>query len=230
MKKVFAMMMALALALLGMTAMAEGRTLTVEGVGMVTVDADHATVSLGVRESGPDVMTAQGTVNDRMDAVIAALGEAGLARDTMATGGIGIYPNYDYSGEIERIMGYTAYNSLTFTVDDVNAVGTYIDAAFAAGANTLDYVEFSAKDTAEAGDRALTLAVQSAQKKAATLAEAAGVTLGEIVEIRDKADMGFDVANAFAASEDAGKGAATQLLPARQQVSATVYITYAIAE
>lgn len=230
MKKMVALVLMLILALAGMAAMAEGRSLTVEGIGVVTVDANRATVSLGVRENAADVLTAQGKVNEKMDAVIAALGEAGLSAEAMSTSGIGIYPNYDYSGEIEQIVSYSAYNTLTFTVDDVNAVGTYIDAAFAAGANSLDYVNFSAADTAEAGDQALALAVQSAQKKAETMAAAAGVKLGEIVEIRDNADMGFDITNAFAASEDAGKGAATQLLPARQQVGATVYITYAIAD
>ena len=230
MKRIMALMMALALALLGASALAEDGTLTVEGVGVVNVDADRATVSLSVRELGPDVMTAQGAVNSKMDAVIEALKEAGLATDAMSTGGIGIYPNYDYSDDAEKIVGYTAYNSLVFTVGDVDAVGTYIDAAFAAGANGLDYVEFSAAETGEAGDRALNLAVQSARKKAETMAAAAGVELGKIVEIRDKTEAGYAPVNAFATSEDAGKGTATQLLPAKQQVSACVYITFEISD
>ena len=230
MKKIVALMMVLAVALLGMTAMAEGRTLTVQGVGVVNVDADRATVSLGVRETSADVITAQSTVNGKMDAVIKALSEAGLPAEGMSTGGIGIYPNYDYSGEMEQIVGYTAYNNLTITVMDVDAVGGYIDAAFAAGANSLDYVEFSAADTAEAGDQALQLAVDSAVKKAETLAAAAGVKLGEITEIRDNFDGGFDINSAFAATKEAAEGEATQLMPGRQQISATVFITYEIKD
>ena len=228
MKRIFAMVLALAM-LLGIGAMAEGRTLTVQGVGVVKVSADRATVSLGVREAAPDVMTAQSTVNGKMESVIAALVEAGIASEGMATGSIGIYPNYDYSGEMEQIAGYTAYNSLVFTVTDVENVGAYIDAAFAAGANNLDYVEFSAADTAEAGDQALALAMESAKKKAATLAAAADGELGDILEIRDNQE-GWDVNNAFAArSEDTGMGSGTQVLPSQQQVSAFVYVTYEIA-
>ncbi len=228
MKKIVALLMILAVALMGIGALAEGGTLSVQGVGIVTVDADRATICLGVRESAKDVMTAQNTVNEKMNAVIAALGEAGLSSDAMGTGSIGIYPNYDYSGEVEQIVGYTANNSLVFTVADMDAVGSYIDAAFAAGANSLDYVDFSATDTDEAAERALALAVESARKKAQTLAAAAGVELGDILEIRDNAEIGYEITNAYAASEDAGRGAGTEVLPSRQQVNATVTITFAI--
>ena len=229
MKKVFATVLALAL-LLGACAMAEGHTLTVQGMGAVQVAADRATVSLGVRETGPDVMSTQATVNEKIAAVIDALTEAGVEPGALSTGSISIYSNYDYSGDVEQIVGYTAYNSLLFTVTDVDSVGSFIDAAFAAGANNLDYVEFTAADTAEAGEQALALAVQSAGRKAAVLADAAGVQLGDILEIRDNEETGYGYGNAFAVTEDAGKGAGTSVLPSQQTVSAIVTITYAIGE
>ena len=230
MKKLFVICLAVML-LLGACAVAEQATLTVQGVGVVTVDADRASVTLGVREIAPEVATAQGAVNEKMDAVVAALTAAGAEDGAIATSGIGIYPNYDYSGEIEQITSYTAYNSVVVTVKDVENVGAYIDAAFAAGANSLDYVEFSAADTAEAADQALALAVQSATQKARVLADAAGVELGAIVEMRDNPDAGYyDVNRAYAVTEDSGMGAGTQVLPTRQQVTATVSITFAIGE
>lgn len=228
MKKALAM--TLAMMALGMAATAEGRTLTVQGMGMVRVDADLVTVSMGARETAPDVVTAQSSVNAKMEAMIAALREAGIALKDMSTGCIGIYPNYDYTENQERIVNYTANNTLVFKVSDVNGVGAYIDAAFAAGANTMDFVNFSVTDTAEAGDKALELAVESAKSKAAKLAAAAGVTLGRIVEIRDSSENGYDVSNAFATVEDESKRAATQVLPSGQQVCTTVYITYEIVE
>ena len=109
MKKLIAICLVLTL-LLGACAVAEQATLTVQGVGVVTVDADRASVTLGVREIAPEVATAQGAVNAKMDAVYAALKEAGAEDSAIATSGIGIYPNYDYSGEIEQISSYTAYN------------------------------------------------------------------------------------------------------------------------
>lgn len=236
MKKALAILMALAMLLAG-SALAEAasagqRTLRVQGVGVVTVDADRATVSLGVREVAPDVKRAQGTVNERMDAVIAALREAGIEDGAISSSGIGVYANYSYddNGD-ETISSYTAYNSLNVVVNDPDNVGMYIDVAFDAGANSLDYVDFSAANTAEAGEQALQLAVESAGKKAAVLADAAGVKLGAIVEIVDNADMNYyDERNAYSITKDAGMGAGTQLMPARQQVTATVTITYALED
>ncbi|MBR1820006.1 MAG: SIMPL domain-containing protein [Clostridia bacterium] len=239
MKRTLAILLALLLAgaaalaetatLTGAVAPAE-RTLTVQGVGVVKVNADRATINLGVREVAPDVMTAQSTVNEKLDAVIVALKAAGAAESAISTDGIGIYPNYDYS-EDERIVGYTAYNSISVTLTDVENVGSYIDAAFAAGANSLDYVQFSAADTGDAADQALALAVESARRKAQVLAEAAGVELGEILELRDSADSGYDANMFYAKSEAAADmGAGTQVLASQQQVSASVYITFAIGD
>ena len=231
MKKVLAILMAAAMLLMGIGACAESGTMTVQGMGVVTVNADYATISLGVREVSGDVMSAQGLVNDEIASVIEALKSVGAGEGDLSTTGIGIYPNwsYDDNGE-ESICGYTAYNNVNVPLTDMDKVGAYIDAAFAAGANSLDYVEFSAKDTSEAADQALVLAVESAKQKAQTLADAAGVKLGGIVEITDTANVSYDYGNgdAFAMREAADKGAGTEVLPSRQQVNATVYITFAI--
>lgn len=230
MKRVIAIALAALMLLAGVAALAEN-TLTVNGVGVVHVDADTAGFSLGVRVVGSDVMTAQSQVNERVDAVIAAMKAAGVADDAISTNGIGIYPNYDYSsnGE-EQIIGYNAYNNIYVSVPDVDKVGSYIDAAFAAGANSLDYVEFTAKDTAEASDKALALAVESAKQKAKVLAEAAGVELGEILQINDGANVGYDVNAAYARAEEADAGSGTTVLAAKQSVTANVTITFAIGQ
>ncbi len=228
MKRILAIVMAALLALAGLGAMAEDGRLTVQGIGVVRVDADRANICLGVRLVAGDVATAQEAVNGTMDAVIAALKDMGLGADALSTSGIGIYPNWDYS-DVETITGYTAYNSLNVAVTDVENVGAYIDAAFAAGANSLDYVEFSATDTDEAGEKALTLAVESATEKARVLAEAAGVELGEIVNITENADSYYGGTSPYVRSETADAGKGTQVLVSAQQVTATVNVTFDIS-
>ena len=229
MKKVLAILMATLLALAGAGALAEDGALTVQGVGVVHVDADVATICLGARVTAPDVISAQASVNEKLDAVIAALNDMGIGREVMSTDSIGIYPNYDYSDVEERIMSYTAYNAIVFAVPDAENAGAYIDAAFEAGANNLNYVEFSASDTTEAGRKALALAVESARAKAEVLAEAAGVELGPVPSITEAEDGYYAGNAAFARSEDAGKGASTQVLTSAQQVSATVSVTFEIS-
>ena len=172
MKRIAAVVLA-ALMMLGATALAQG-TITVQGYGSVKVDSDQAGINLGVREVADEIMTAQTRVNEKISAIVEALKAMGVAEDAISTNGLGIYPNYNYD-EGETISGYTAYNNIYVTVSDVNNTGAYIDAAFAAGANNLDYVDFSATDTEAAAAQALTLAVSSAKDKAQVIADAAGV-------------------------------------------------------
>lgn len=214
----------LAIALLCSAAFAEGASLTVQGAGVVFVDADRATISLGVRETGTQLADVQSLVNEKMDSVIAALKDKGVSMEDISTNTIGIYPNYDYSTDVELIVGYTAYNSLYVTISDVENAGAYIDAAFTAGANNLDNVTFFASDTTEAGRQALTLAVENAREKAEVLAAAAGMRLGNILEIREGTADEYSMPVMYARAEDAGAG--TQVIASQQRVNAAVNVTF----
>lgn len=226
--KIAAACLTLILVLSGMSAFAQS-TLTVQGIGSVRVDADRAGISLGVREISGDVMSAQSLVNGKIADIVATLKEMGVEADEISTSGIGIYPNYNYNDEgMETIAGYTAYDNIYLTVFDVDNTGAYIDAAFAAGANSLDYVEFSATETEEASEQALRLAVTGAQQKAQILADAAGMRLGQIIEIRDGDGMGADGNSAFVQTASAEKGSGTEVMAAKQTVSAAVTITFAL--
>ena len=228
--KLFAILVAMAMLLAAPAALAQS-TITVQGVGSVMVKSDRAGICLGVRETDKELMAAQNRVNEKIAAIIEALKAMDVAEEAISTNGIGIYPNYNYD-ENDSISGYTASNTLYVTVADVANTGAYIDAAFAAGANSLDYVEFSAVETEEAAARALQLAVDSAKAKAQVLADAAGLKLGEILEIRDNADSGFVrgdfYAKTSAAEGDAGAG--TGVLAGMQNVTATVNITFALED
>lgn len=233
-KKMICCMLVLALAM--GCALAEGAMLTVQGAGSVTLRADTATIMLGVRKYATDVKEAQQAVNRSMDAVIEALAGAGVAREDMYTSSISIYPEYNYDAanddENARIKGYTASNSLTIVTEDIESVGAYIDAAFDAGANTLDDVGFRAADTVEASHQALRLAIESAQAKAQVMAEAAGMELGELVSVQEGDSNTYGAAVPYARNGMATEAASdkTQVFAAKQEVTATVTLQYALRE
>lgn len=226
MKKLLAIFLVLMLA--GFGALAEGATLTVQGAGLVDVDANRATISVGVREVAVEVAAAQAAVNEKIETVINALADAGVDRSQISTNYINIYPNYDYSGPVEEIVSYSASNILLVTVDDPENIGKVIDAAFDAGANTLDYVEFAAADTADASRQALELAVANAMDKGQLLAGAAGKRLGGIVEIKEGAASEYDLPVMYAKTEDAGAG--TQVIASKQKVAASVTVVFELLD
>ena len=173
MKKMIALVATLVMVLTCTLAVAETK-IVVNGTGEVRVSADTAVISLGVNARDKDVLKAQQKVNETIAAIRAALIEKGVKEENINTDFINIYPLYDYSSDQEQLAAYNASSTLAIKVTDMESVGTLIDVAFAAGANTLNGISFSASDTEEAETEAMKKAVADAKNKAEILAEASG--------------------------------------------------------
>lgn len=200
MKKMFAILLCLAILALGTgAALADGTKLSVTGSGTVLVESDLAIVTVGVQETSKDVLEAQSTVNEKIAAIKQALLDAGVEESSINTDSINIYANYDYSDNTEVIVGYTARNSLSVRTTDMDNVGSLIDAAFAAGANTLDNVQFTVQDDTQAREQALTMAVEDARRKADVLASAAGLQVASIERISEGGVSVYDSMRNYAA-------------------------------
>ena len=217
MKKMFAMLLCLAILALGTgAALADGTKLSVTGSGTVLVESDLAIVTVGVQETSKDVLEAQSTVNEKIAAIKQALLDAGVEESEINTDSINIYANYDYSDNTEVIVGYTARNSLSVRTTDMDNVGSLIDAAFAAGANTLDNVQFTVQDDTQAREQALTMAVEDARRKADVLASAAGLQVASIESISEGGVSVYDSMRNYAAdtvmaaNESGGAGTLVQ--------------------
>lgn len=227
MKKVLAMVLCVLLAMGAMgAALADEETkLTVSGNGTVLIESDLAVISMGVREVAKDVLEAQASVNGKIASIREALLDAGVKEDQINTDAISIYANYDYSGSTEMVIGYTAYNSLSVRTTDIENVGKLIDAAFAAGANTLDNVQFTVQDDSKAQEQALTMAVEDARRKADVLAAAVGKSVASIQSLAETSVYTYDSMRNFGTAEMAmsdSAGAGTMVQAALIEVNANV--------
>jgi len=203
--------------------------ITVNGNGEALVSADVAVISLGVSARDRDVLKAQAKVNEAIAAIRTALTEAGVEKQDINTDYINIYAMYDYREGQEELTAYNASSTLAIKVTDMDAVGKLIDLAFSAGANTLNGISFSATDTSGAKEEALRAAVEDAQTKAAILAEASGMTLLGIDEIRESNTYTYDSGagnfnRALSAKEDAAAGTVVQA--AKIAVTASIVVTF----
>lgn len=232
MKKLIALFIALVMILVCAAAMAETK-ITVNGTGEVRVSADTAVISLGVNARDKDVLKAQQKVNETIAAIRAALIEQGVKEENINTDFINIYPLYEYSNDQEQLAAYNASSTLAIKVTDMESVGTLIDVSFAAGANTLNGISFSASDTEEAETEAMKKAVADAKKKAEILAEASGLKITGIEIISEGGVYSYqnNVGNVYSRTtgmdvveeaEDAG----TVVQSAKLIVNATVSITF----
>ena len=230
MKKWIALLITLMMVLTGSVAPAETR-ISVSGTGETTVSADTAVISLGVNARNKDVLKAQQAVNETIAAIRKALIEQGIREENINTELINIYALYDYSGDQEQLAAYSASSTLAIKVTDMQSVGALIDTAFAAGANTLNGVSFSASDTDEAKAEAIKKAVENAKRKAEILAEAGGLKITGISTISENGVRSYEnsVGNVDAKGMDmmaSEEAPGTVVQSARLVVSADVSITF----
>ena len=223
----------LAMMLLCGAALAEESILTVQGTGVVSLDPDMATITLGVRETSKDVSQAQASVNQKLADVIEKLHGMGIVDEDIHTSTISIYEDYGYGSTGEE-MRYAAQNTISVTIRDIENAGQYIDAVFEAGANTFSDIRFGASDTEDAKKRALELSVENARLKAEVLAAAAGM---RITGIRSIAEQGVGYGgimttnryDAVMEKAEAESDVGTAVFSEQIQVSATVTIEYTMA-
>jgi uncharacterized protein YggE len=165
----------------------------VTGQGTVDVAPDMAVLALTVTREAESARAALDANSVAMQDVLSAMQAAGIDARDLQTSGFSIQPRYIYpppkpSGEREapRIAGYTVRNSLTVRVRDISAVGVILDKSVTLGVNEGGNIRFTNEDPSAAITQARVKAVKDAIAKAKTLAEAAGVKTGKLLEISER--------------------------------------------
>ena len=189
MKRLIAVCMIGLLLMLSVPALAETepRLIHVSGSAAISLAADTATLQIGVNTKKNTVMDAQKENAALMNAVLDALHGCGIEDQDIVTSQFNVYSQYDYStssfGQEVRTLYYEVQNTVSVTIHDLNMIGAALDAAMEAGANTSYGITFSSSQQNEAYQKALTRAVEDAMQKAAVIAAAAKVELGDLVSI-----------------------------------------------
>ena len=169
-------------------------TLLVEGEGAGEVKPDRATISIGVVSEATDAKEAQRQNAEKAANIQKALLGAGIEANDMQTSGYAFYPVYrdETVGNSRQssISGYRADNTVTVVVRDVKNVGAIIDTALASGANTINSLNFGAKDQSAVRKQAMEAAVRDARDKANVLAAALG---RRIVGIKSVSESSSDL-------------------------------------
>jgi uncharacterized protein len=195
--------------------------ITVTGTGTVQTVPDQAEFTLGVQSEGPTARDALATNSERMRHVLAALFSAGVAKKDVQTQDVSLSQTFSSDG---RPNGYSAHNSVSVTIRVLAKAGAILDAASNAGANDVYGPTLSRSDEDGQQAKALRAAIDNARAKARVLADAAGVQLGTVTAITENGSEPEPYYPVALAQRDAG----APIEPGRQQVQATVRVTFAI--
>ena len=226
-------------------------TITVTATAEVKVVPDMARIQVGVTTQGATAEEAEAANAELMDAVLAALAEQGVAEESIQTAWTNLSPQYGMAEDVEvgvdsamatgvawpgmgnDIVGYEMTTELSVSDLTVEQVGAVIQAVVNAGANQVDGVSYYASTYDEAYSEALAQAVENARPKGEVIASAAGVSLGNVVQVTEGyqnrafayAEVSYDEA-----AVDAGGGMAKAIAvaPGTVTIEASVTVTYAI--
>jgi hypothetical protein len=211
-------------------ATAPEHTISVSGIGRVITTPDVADVQVGVSFTRVKVRDAQAAAATAMQAVIAALKKTGIADKDIQTTSLSLQPVYDYSsnGTPPRLTGYQIVNGVQATVRKLDTISDVIDGALAAGATTLDGINFRVSDPAAAEAQARDAAMKDARAKADALAKAAGVSINGVSSISEQSGSVPVPQPQFAAGGAKDAAASTPIQVGTNEVDVSVSVVYLI--
>jgi uncharacterized protein len=197
-------------------------TVTTLGHGTVTTVPDVATINAGVQNEAATAADALAQNSQRMEQVVAALKRAG--GDELQTRQVSLYPRTDENGRTTAFVAQNTVGAKTKLAD----AGKLVDAAVAAGANTVEGPVLERSDRDALYRDALAKAVDDARLKAEALAGAGKFGVGKVVSV---VEQGSAAPQPFYADSAAGASVAkvdTPIEPGTQDVEATVTVSFEI--
>jgi len=168
------------------------RSVSVSGDAVASAKPDIVFVTIGVESAGKDARDVLAANSKATSDVIAAMKSNGIDARDLQTSGFSVRPNVDRSqntlssaDNTPAINGYTVSNSVNVTLHDLTRLGDVLDKAVAAGANSIDGVQFDVTNQSALLDDARKDAFEDARRKAAIYASAAGLKLGRLIELSE---------------------------------------------
>jgi len=205
------------------------RTLNVNGLGYTNLTPDIAYIYIGVHSEGPTASEVVSANKVQTNAVLDALKKAGVEEKDLRTTNFSIWPTQQYSPEgVATGSTYMVDNTVYVTVRDLDGLGDLLDDTIAAGANSINSIQFDVADKTDAVKEARTKAVENAKVQAQELADAAGITLGEIQNISFYDNSPYPVFDGKGGGGGYAAESAVAIQPGQLTISVSVNITYGI--
>lgn len=188
---ILATMIAMPVAVRAAEAEKREAVIAVSGEADSSVAPDMAVVTLGVATLEKTARAALDGNSQAMSAVLKGLKDQGIADKDLQTSDFSTQPQYVYpdnsNGEQKPpvLTGYQVSNTLTVRIRDLKKLGAILDRTVTLGVNQGGDIRFTNDNPEQTIEAARKLAVKNAFAKARTLADAAGVKLGRVIEISE---------------------------------------------
>jgi len=153
------------------------------GDAIVSKKPDLAVIGAGIDSQQPTASAAQADLASKAAKLVARIKALPTADQDINATGYWIGPVYSPQGQ--TITGYRAAEQLQVKWHNVDTVGRALDAIVQEGGATSISIGFGLADPKPAQAEARTLAIADARAKAQSMASAAGVRLGQVLQVSD---------------------------------------------
>jgi len=203
--------------------------------GDVDLKPDRAKVQFSVETRASTAAAAAADNSRRQRAVLDTLQKLGITANQMQTSNLQVTPEMVYPGQglPPKVSGYVARNSVRVDVIKLEQTGTLIDAGLAKGSTGIGGLNFYSSKAVEAHREALGRAVTAARLDAEAMAKAAGLQLGDLLEItaypsNEMPMMDYAVARSMKAM--ASPAPETSVNPGELKITETVMVRWAVVK
>ncbi len=161
------------------------RQVTVIGSGKVAGTPDTLTVSASMEATAPDITAALNQTSQRQQAVINALGGAGIDKKDISTSQVSLQPQYNIDGS--TISGYRASNSIDVKIRKIDTASNILALITTNGgdATRINSVNYSIEDDSQLVKDARARAFNDAKDRADQYAQLSGLSLGKVISISE---------------------------------------------
>lgn len=160
------------------------RSLTIQGQGKASAVPDIAVITVEVSQEGTDLDPILTQVRRDMSKVIDSLKAQGIAEKDIRTESFQVHPKYENDKRFNaRRAGYVVSNTVSAKIRDLKKTGKVLSSVIGSGATTVIGPNFEIDNPLAVEREALAAATRDARAKAETVAQAAGVSLGDIQTI-----------------------------------------------
>lgn len=205
-------------------------TFQVTGEGKATATPNTATISFGVTKQSGTVDDAQNQTNTNINNILNKLKELNIDTKNIKTTDYSIQPNYNFAAG-NQITGYTVTQTVEVKIQPLDKLNKTLDTITGNGANIIGQVSFGFDDATlqKLQDQARSEAVKQAKTKAQSLANAAGIHLGNIINLTENQPAPGPILLNTAKLTGAGETTQpSQITPGENTISTTITLSYQI--
>lgn len=201
--------------------------ISVTTTATASVASDLATVDLGITNTASSAGAAQATNTEKMNAMIAGMKELGIEAKDLKTSSYNVNPQYDYNKSPAVVVGYEASQTLTVTMRDQDLVNSVVAKAGDLGATNIGSLRYTVEDRSIAEAKARADAIAKAYEQSLAIADSMGARLGRVVNYSEMNTPNYPIPY-YAMAESTTNAPRPDIQPGQEEITMTVYITYAI--